>query len=315
MGILVEHSVSYIAIILIAAAVLFGCGKPGHPDQVTLTPTEELAAQYDLYKQIAPKGWAVSKECDALLFTSLQRIGTIDASGDGGAIEQAMGSPGQWFRLPSLVNDRTVCSSDISRDMFMGLLSYIYEFKRLDLAEQIWEYGEKNSWKMGEERKEGLQNRVQFMPSTIGLLAQVIYALGGEDHAERYYSQIESYSTQPGYVSHLTLLHIRLVGKINGEISDGELEVLRKILKHMQQNPLAHALYHKYTDGDQTEATRLLLSIWPKDRLPTGADWHEEWRTQRSDGDSGLLPSNTKASTVHSGGDFLFAAAIILGYI
>jgi len=312
-----EHSISYIAIILVAAAILFGCGKPGtkYPDQVTLTPTEELAARYDLYKQIAPKGWAVSKECDALLFTSLQRIGTIDASEEGGAIEQAMGSPGQWFRLPSLVEDRTVCSSDISRDMFMGLLSYIYEFKRLDLAEQIWEYGEKNSWKMGEERKEGLQNRVQFMPSTIGLLAQIMYALGGEDHAERYYSQIESYSTQPGYVSHLTLLHIRLVGKINGEISEGELEVLSKILKHMQQNPLAHALYHKYTDGDQTEATRLLLSIWPKDRLPTGADWHEEWRTQRSDGDSGLLPSNTKQDTVHSGGDFLFAAAIILGYI
>lgn len=297
--------------------VLVACGRAGHPERPTATPTELLANKYQAYRELAPRGWQVSNKCDALLFVSLQHIGLNEEVGygkeDGTAITNAMGQPGQWFRLPSLVNDPSVCSSDISRDMFMGLLNYIWHFKRLDLAEQIWDYGERNGWLMGQERSGRLENRTQFLPQTIGLLAEVIWKLGGTDHAERYYSELNLYNTSPGFTSHLSLLHIHLRGSMYGEITDRELQALEEIRGHMAGNPFAQALYHKYTDGDQSEATRLLLTVWPDGRLPTERDWHEEWRNQRSDGDTGFQPAEGDRS--HSGGDFLFAAALVLGYI
>jgi hypothetical protein len=194
--------------------------------------------------------------------------------------------------------------------MFMGLFTYAYHFHRLDIVEGIWSYGKANAWVMGEERA-GPNNRTVLSPNMITLLANVIYGLGGADHPER--KLLSTYDTAPGFPSHLTLLHIALLGSIHGGISDSELRALGAIAQHMGTSPLVHALIHKYTDGDQTEATRLLTSIWPRDRLPTDRDWAESWRTQRSDGDSGFLPGSD--DTPHSGGDFLFAAGVVLGPI
>lgn len=299
---------------LLALTILFlllvACGRARNSSQPANSPDARLVEKYELYKQLAPRGWDVSDKCDALLFVALQHIGLVET----GPVEDAMGDPGRWFRLPSLVNDPSLCSSDISRDMFMGLLNYIWQFKRLDLAEQIWDYGSRNKWKMGEERKTTPENRVQFLPSTIGLLAEIIWKLGGEDHKERHYASFNTYNTNPGFTSHLTLLHIHLRGSMYGSITANELGTLKSILGHMSQSPLAQALYHKYTDGDQSEATRLLLEIWPADRLPSNGDWSEEWRTQRSDGDVGFQPGDWPYHE-HSGGDFLFTAAIVLGYI
>lgn len=295
---------------LMLLVMLVACGRPGdNPSQPTSNPTEQLSAKYNLYKSLAPTdGFKSAGTCDALLFATLFNVG----SGEEGSLLDAQGQPGQWFRLPGLKSDPTLCSSDISRDMFMGLLTYIWHFKKLSMAQDIWEYGYNHNWQMGQERKP-LETRTVFTPPMIGLLAEIIYHLGGEDHPERYFSDAMVYNTDPGFVSHLTLLHLALRGSINKGLADKEVESLRLILRHMSGNPLAQALYHKYTDGDQSIATNLLLTVWPADRLPTTSDWSEEWRTQRSDGDSGLLPG--EGGHTHSGGDFLFAAALVLGKI
>lgn len=194
----------------------------------------------------------------------------------------------------------------------LGLFVWVWEFRRLDVAEAIWSYGSAHNWKMGDERNfaEHL-DRVYFRPGTVALLAELIHSLGGENHWERSLLTVNPLSTAPGFQSHLTLLTLHLLGEMHGGLTAGELGTLQAILVHMQGNPLVHALLHRYTDGDQSEATRLLLETWPSDRLPTEQNWHEAWRTQRSDGDTGLLPGDSDKS--HSGGDLLFVCRVILG--
>lgn len=292
--------------LLLMLSFLCGCGSQDRSElKETHTPTEELEARYFLYKQLAPRGWDVSGGCDALLLVSLHQVGL----GEMGPVTEAQSEPGRWHRLPGPDYARS-CSADISRDMFIGLFTWIWQNKRLDLAEQIWDYGVRNNWKMGDERKD-LDNRTVFLPGTIAVLADLIHGLGGQDHPERRIPRV--YNTAPGFVSHLTLVQLHLRGLIYEGLSEYELDTLKTIRTHMSLNPLVHAIIHRYTDGDQTEATRLLLEIWPADRLPSEADWHEAWRLQRSDGDSGLLPGS--GSTPHSGGDFLFPASIVMGLV
>lgn len=294
-----------LALALICSPLL-ACARKREVARATETPTELLRQRFDLYKALAPRNWDVSHECDALLFVTLQQT----ALGDSGLVELAESESGKWNRLPGPLY-AAACSSDISRDMMMGLFIWIWEFKRLDVAERLWDYGTDNNWIMGEERKPGFENRVMFMPGTVALLAELIHQLGGDSHIERSLLSVTPLFTDPGFQSHLSLLQIYLRGEMHGGLTAGELDDLSKILVHMSGNPLAHALYHKYTDGDQSRATELLLSTWPADRLPTKRDWRETWRTQRSDGDSGFQPGDSDES--HSGGDFLFTSRIILG--
>ena len=122
--------------LILLTLLLSSCGWFGsHPAKFAgmselTAPLQERVA---VYQEQAPRDWDAYQTCDALLFASLLQVGL----GEPGRIEDAQGAPGQWFRLP----DASHCSSDISRDMFMGLFVYIWEFKRLDLAEKIWAYG------------------------------------------------------------------------------------------------------------------------------------------------------------------------------
>ena len=296
---------------------LSGCGhKDVHQQAESHTDLQSISTILDTYKQLAPKGWDVSSGCDALLFTSLQAVGQNEEFD----IEAAQGEPGQWFRKPAQVQDHEICSSDISRDMFHGLLTYALKFQKLQLVEDIWTYGSQHNWKMGQERKietvgpitGKINNRTIMTPQMIGLLAEVIHALGGKDHAERHYRALEVYNVQPGFTSHLTLLKIYLRGAMYNALEPRDMAALLAISAHMNNNPLVHALIHGYTDGDQSRAVSLLLDTWPADRLPTNRDWSEEWRLQRSDDDTGLQPGDSTEEHSHSGGDFMFVANLLL---
>lgn len=297
-----------ILLLALLCSPLLACGRKREAARETSSPLDELRERRELYRSIAPRGWNVSQECDALLFVALTQVGL----GEQGDVELAESEPGKWNRKqgPEYAD---ACSSDISRDMFMGLFVWIWEFKRLDVAQTLWNYGTHNNWRMGEERGSLLEHadRVYFRPGTVALLAELIYKLGGENHLERSLLSVTPQSTEPGFQSHLTLLTLHLLGEMHSGLTAGELSTLTDILVHMDGNPLAQALYHKYTDGDQSRAVQLLLETWPADRLPTVRDWKEAWRTQRADSDTGFQPGGSDKP--HSGGDFLFVCRVIFG--
>lgn len=287
-------------LVVLLSLLGFSCGRSSA--QATSSPTEELRARTRQYLQLGKYGWEAYNDCDALLFASLSAVGH-NREFD---VVAAREPNDRWQRRPSM--DCLSEGSTISRDMFMGLFVYAWHFKRLDIMEGIWDYGVSHGWKMGEDSNP-LDTRTIFTPGLVGLTASLIYHLGGADHGERHIPQI--YSTDPGFVSHLTLLHLYMNGEMVGSLTDSELHTVDKILEHMGNNPLPQALRSKYTDGNQSTAVRLLLNIWPEGRLPTGLDWSTEWRTQRSD--SEIHPGTS--ATPHSGGDFLFVALIILGEV
>jgi hypothetical protein len=283
-----------------ARLVLFGCGRSNHA-QETSSDLSELKAVQATYLNLGKYGWeATDGGCDSLLWASLSAV----AHNREFNVEAARQPDGSWLRRPE-----GNCSSTISRDMLIGLMTYGLHFNRLDLMSDLYEYGRANDWKMGKETKP-FENRTIMTPNLINLLARIVKHLGGRDYLVSYIPR--TYDTDPGFVSHLTMLQIAMLGKMEGALTDREITALNKIKEHSNHNPLVHALLHKYTDGDQSTATHLLLSTWPKDRLPRYSDWSEQWRVQRSDGDVGFQPEvgNDKE---HSGGDLLFVTALILG--
>lgn len=292
-----------LCITLSLSMLLSACGSSGAsvPRQ-TSTPEQDLESRVVTYKTLSQPGWT-DEGCDGLLFSALTAVGRDDPID----IEQAQGTSGQWFRNPEHNCYPVSAPSDISRDMILGLMVYSVHFHRLDLLQDLWTYGEAHKWIMGRG-----DDRAVLTPESIGRLARAIEYLGGEHHAETSIPAVPS--TSADYEGHLALLGIYLDGKMAGGVTSLDLLDLHILAKEMPDNPLAQALLHKYTDGDQSIATGLLLEIWPSDRLPTTADWCEPWRIQRADGDSSLQPCPAQIS-IHSGGDFLLVAAIVMGNI
>lgn len=252
--------------------------------------------------------WIHTDECDSLLFSCLYAVATNKEF----PVELAFWDE-LWHRRPEPCGE---CSSTISRDMFMGLFAYCLHFRRIDILDEISAYGWKHCWKMGIETKAPTEvrigpvvfhlpnNRVWFTPGLVALLQQLRTHLRGKKSLWRFLPQ--SYSSEPGYVSHLTMLHIYMNARMRGFVSAREKTVLHKMLSHSDSNPLLHALL-----GERAK-TLELLARWPTDRLPNNYDWEEPWLTQRDDSDSGHLPAppNTPVKE-HSGGDALFVRHVL----
>lgn len=297
---------------LILSIFLAGCGyHNGIPG--TTKYADELLEKQEWYQANAKYGWEqYDYYCDALLFASLSAV-AVDKEID---IRAAQIEPGRFVRNPN-IDCYEEKGSDVSRDMYMGLFVYIYHFKKLDIAKEIYDYGERNNWVFGRTRNLG-DNSNSFTPGMVSLLANIIYRLGGERSSLQHIPNI--YSAAPNFSSHLSLLHLYLEGRMQGYLTPYQLSELEKILKHRHGNPFAQALYHKYTDGNQDIAAKLLIDIWPTGRLPNSTDdWVEEWRHQRADTEEWFLSPADPAYILkfgtreHGGACFLFASKIIYG--
>ena len=110
------------------------------------------------------------------------------------------------------------------------------------------------------------------------------------------------------------MLSILLLGEVEGEIRNRDLEILDYHRNRQPANALFHYAFHKYSDGVQDVAVALLLdeSYSPAERLPTNQDRDESWIWQRDYGDDWKPAVASKGTQEHHGGDFLFLAGLIL---
>lgn len=297
--------------IFLVALILVSCGK-----KVTSKDSgeidDQLRSKAEIYLELSREeqgdaGFILTDKCDSLLFTGL-----YGAAGGDVDITAARDSRGKWHRRPISL---TPCypkhsASEISRDMFVGLLWYIWEHRRLDLAEDLLEYGEDNFWVMGK----GDLSRTLFSGNLQSTLAQIIYRLGGANHFIYRNIPSEFTTTHTGFEAHLDVLHILLRGRVFGRISADEKAVLVRQGTRVPQNPLFAYGKALYTDGDQTDTVDLLLRDlfrFPQDRLPTTHDRCEPWVLQRDPGKDWQPCDLGQPAKKHPGGDLLFVEYLL----
>lgn len=271
--------------------LLVSCGKhePKKPTQVN----PDVVAKAELYKSLS-KGWAHQGGCDSLGFTSLCKL----SGGCGEAvITDAEGEPGRWYRNPGKECYPSNSKSDISKDMFIMLLPYLYASGDKQNIQEIYDYGQKNGWVMGR----GYLSRTYLTPPIVLLLQQMLGLWGVETPTKEV--------TKAGFEKHLDAIYLINKWMVNKSIDSLQLAQIKQYKEENPSNALMQAIYHKFSDGDQSDAIAILLdeSLFPRDRLPTAKDRCEEYLWQRDYGDDWKPCDSDK---VHDGVDYLVAAYV-----
>ena len=256
---------------LLCLLPFYSCGRPGEryveesPDAYA-----KLQFKYDSVPlDVDSWGFVDTGKCDSTLFT-----GMISAGGKRADLVAAEVEPGKWYRRPI---DYPECwehgksRSTISRDMLLGVYWHAWVHEDRDMLERLWEYGENNFWRMGDGRLKGADTVMNS--AMISTLAQMIYALGGENRfISRNLPVVWSTTTEDGqfYVNRLTALHLLLRKEAYGELSVQAEAVLDTLVNKWPSNPL-----FLYAAGYKSKAVRVLNLGW--EDVPTGTHSTHEY--------------------------------------
>lgn len=277
---------------------------------------EELA---DTYAGLQATGWTDTDQCDALLFNSLR-----GAAGVPLPIWEAedKSTPGRWYRRPTYLPECYAsggANSTISRDMLLGLFWYAWSTGDRGIVGSLWEYGSSRNWFMGDGDSGGLGTVLNS--NMISLLARLCTHLGAEcsGNPGEWAKVPLTFSGVPeGYVRHLEVLQILLLGELEGQIPGYLADRLALHATEQPENPLFAAAMVLYQVWDPAEVDRR-LSSWPGDHLPTSADWCSSWRVE-SEGPGPIEESGSRGwnpcpeqTQVHSGGEILFLRRVLSG--
>ena len=295
---------------------------------------DELRAKRDLYLKLGQDVYAPLKfmhsRCDGLLFTALWQVsgGNADMT-----VFESKSEPGRWYRnpeqdcfLPNAAADKRDNGSKttISKDMYIGLLHFLVANKNPAPAKRALKYAVQNNWKVGQGIDPITELSTVYLTPQIYLLLRDLVAklenqkpdfkdhLAEDDSARRL--------ANTGFQAHLDVLYVLLSGKVYGQISPYQLNLLKTQAEREPNNALYQAAYHLYHDGQQSVATDLLLDAnrFPAEQLPNNHDQHcTEYLYQRDEVKNGStsndwLPCPDETKSTHSGTDFTFAAHIIL---
>lgn len=277
-----------------------------------------LLAKYDLYLERQSdhddENGFITHECDDLLFSGL--VGSLDC--DRLKIASARDPDGRWFRRP--LPEGRECQRETSRDMFYGVIAYAKNCGDIELLKQVRAYGREHinavgAWRMAPEG----DGRQLILPDQQALIGETIGSMGGEAGFEKDFPRPVSDSVV-GFNAHLQTLAILQYGKAKTGITTSDLAALRFQAKRQPRNPLFQAAVYRYSpdaaerDSSKTAALAMLLdeSFFPAENLPTSANYCTDWLTQRDDEPGDWTPCPEEGKT-HTGGDFLFAAAVLIG--
>lgn len=260
--------------------------------------------------------------CDSVLFSSLSMTG-----GSKVAIKHAE-SAGRWWRRTEkeCYNNETInfkspgSNSDVSKDMFVGVLWGMLESHRLKVEprhnivkrlERTIAYGKSKNWVMGR----GPVSETFLTPPLRRDLADLLYKWGGKNHrVMRAYPHIWD-SGRDGYPAHLQMVRILARKYIDGKIPRAALERIKEHYARAPYNAFYSFMYHCFTDKDFTEPAKLLLdrNLFPWARLPEQrADRCSNYLWERDRGTGDYEPCNQFKARAHDGVDYIFVAGLIL---
>jgi hypothetical protein len=305
---------AFFVFMVVLALAVSSCGKDEEKNRPNDGfPDDYLAAKASVITSLLPTvrdedGFVEFDKCDSVHWSAL-----TGAVAGGVNIRAAVDDSGKLHRRPARHPEcyPDDSKSENSRDAFLMVLVYALMHDDLDLVDGFFRYGRSHAWVMGE----GPLSRTFFTPNMQALYAQAVEHLGGPSYLERL-QPIQWFSDLTGYEAHLQVMSVLAYGRIHGYITEKGLEVLEASYERQPRNPLFAAAYYRFSGVEQAraDAVRSLADegLWPADRLPTSAERCEPWLNQRDSESDSWLPCPDEGRT-HSGGDFLYAHAVLSG--
>lgn len=283
----------------------FSCGKKRElasfvsPKAIDL----QIKTKAELYKSLH-RGWA-NKKCDSLGFTALCKL-------SGGCEEanlfDAEGSAGRWYRSPERdCFDLGESKSDISKDMFVMMTPYLLISGDVAAFKRIVSYAERNAFVMGR----GVPSRTVMAPDMYAFFKEITL-----NSKSQIFFMNDLDFDDVTFRDHLDVIWAIAKAIRNGGISRADLDNVSRLRSINPRNALFQAVYHGYTDGDQSETLVILKddTLFPASRLPSTLDRCEEYLWQRDQDGSSRdwlpCPRDDGSFEVHDGVDFLLASWI-----
>lgn len=237
--------------------IILSCSK--HEPKSVDIPLE-LSKKKDVYIDLIGDPYTLVDRCDALTFVSLFCVGggNVDLSKH----EYSYKAGNYTYATGKLNRDKKDCfaagdsRSSISMEGITGALQCLHVKKDTPAISRVEDYARKNAWIFGDGPKE-----YTYLPQ----LAPILSKLLGHKEA----SEAKGGFDLTGYKSNVILGYIWLHAKAYGYITDLQLAFLRKAHRD-SENPIAAAMYHAFSDQNQSEVIETLLdaSLFPSDSLP-----------------------------------------------
>lgn len=346
---------------LVLAAGLAGCqelkkdNEPKSPDELSVEVSEQLAVYRPLIRgQADSYGLMVMDGSigDSALFSCLAYAAGA-AEFDPAVLFTEEGRP---LRHPDIYDNAPSPGepdyeegkfTTISKDMVNGVLWCLHTLGKKDkdkarsLVEKMIAYGrshkEKNLWKFCTDQDRVTYNisderwygRCLMTPAIVKDTYRVAVSLGWSCDTDCQIVMNTTGTNIPsdntGFERHLAVLTTVRNGLVEGAINDNSLRIVLENAANAQpRNAMYQAAYHLFGDGDQASTYAALgdESLFPKDRLPTSAQYCSDYIFQRDDDSASSkkepdwLPCGDGSDGPQGRGiDWAFAAALALGEI
>ena len=256
-------------------------GKPeSHPDFASIRT--QIGNKAELYEQLipdvsGPDGFLATKHCDSVLFSGLYGAGNSNVN-----LLAARAPDGTWRRrtlaLPdcyfSTQEERDAAGvggsrSSISRDMFVGIIWWLWRHGDREGLRQILDYAIANDYVMGQ----GDPFRTGLGTTLSSIIAEAIYSLssGNINYLKHRLFPRTYASGLKSYEAHLQVWLIVLEAEITGRVTNTMYNRLREHVLRQPNNPLYQAAWAVYGTGSLELTGNILLDEdkYPSDKLPT----------------------------------------------
>lgn len=284
--------------ILLTLLFLTSCSNEKHESKdnaaIDLTKLQEVGDLYcELSKKDYEKNGYVHSKCDGSGFTSLYSLRCPDVD------LQAFSESGKLYRSQTkdcLPNAES--KSESSRDMVLMRSIAAWHHKDIGWLSEFLDFVTDNNYQFCDHdgSLDG-RSRCIMPPRLYRLLVDMKAKLTGVSLST---TNIDLLPEKVGFTAHIEVLRIWLEGQVYGEISDSDLSELKYQSERSPDNCVFQAAYHRYLDGDMSEAMRI-LAAFPKDRLPSTEDYCTEYKWQRDPGEDW---EPCEPFEEHSGTDF-----------
>jgi hypothetical protein len=248
-----------------------------------------VMARAEFYAESLGDPYKLVDRCDSLTFVGHYAAGLKPNVIAIGLHEYTVGSSGvktyktgQWHRSKEPCNndaDIDDSRSECSKENILGAFHAMLTNRDYASILRTIRYGRGNDWSFCSGGDASYNKMVEFGPLLNDweeLLTNSTTLVGDDDAM--------AIPSLAGYRGNVLASYILLKGRAFGYINTAEKVALQKLINDVPGSPLYHAIYHRFTDGDQTRAVTMMDgSGWSNDSMPPSEKDAGPWSWQGGD--------------------------------